>query len=77
MSKTTYISTKNLPIRPFTVPTIAIVACAKAFDASEVVWAVLITLIAIVWIAIVAGLFMSETVELDMEKLAKDYGKKS
>lgn len=75
MAKTTYISTKNLPIRPFTVPTVAIVACAKAFNANQIIWAVLITILVIIWIALIIAAVTTDTVELDMEKLAADYRK--
>lgn len=77
MSKTKYIAVKNLPIRPWTIPTIAIVACLKAFEASRTVWAVLITIIVVIWIILLVGIFTTETVELDMEKLERDYGKRS
>jgi len=77
MSKQTYLSVKNLPVRPFTTQTIAIVACAKAFDVNTVVWAVLITILAIIWIILFVAMFNSNDVDLDIESLAKDYPKRS
>lgn len=60
------ISRKQLPVKLPLGATIAIVALLKAYNASEVVWAVAITLLVIIWISSIVSLFQDDEKEIDL-----------
>lgn len=66
MSKKKVISIKSLPTRPPILFTMALLALLKSFNASQVVWTVSITLLVVVWLALIYTITQEEQTEVKL-----------
>lgn len=64
--KTRVISNKQMPVRMPLNTTVAVVALLKAYEATEVVWGVMITLLIMLWIVTAMGLAIEEQKEIEL-----------